>query len=80
MQRNPHSYQIATGYRTFNSLSLIYQPITKKRLFLIKNFAEDENRDESLFYRHIFIHSFRVEHPEFPFFVRIYEACVEVGV
>lgn len=34
MQRNPHSYQIATGYRTFYSLSLIYQPITKKRLFL----------------------------------------------
>ncbi len=29
MQRNPHSYQIATGYRTFYSLSLIYQPITK---------------------------------------------------
>ena len=37
MQRNPHSYQIATGYRTFNSLSLIYQPITKKRLFFTKN-------------------------------------------
>ena len=37
MQRNPHSYQIATGYRTFYSLSLIYQPITKKRLFLHKN-------------------------------------------
>lgn len=36
MQRNPHSYQIATGYRTFYSLSLIYQPITKKRLFLMK--------------------------------------------
>lgn len=36
MQRNPHSYQIATGYRTFNSLSLIYQPITKKRLFFAK--------------------------------------------
>ena len=36
MQRNPHSYQIATGYRTFYSLSLIYQPITKKRLFLVK--------------------------------------------
>ncbi|WP_418207195.1 hypothetical protein, partial [Bacteroides sp.] len=34
MQRNPHSYQIATGYRTFYSLSLIYQPIKKKRLFL----------------------------------------------
>lgn len=33
MQRNPHRYQIATGYRTFYSLSLIYQPITKKRLF-----------------------------------------------
>lgn len=48
--------------------------------FFRKNFAEDENRDESLFYRHIFIHSFRVEHPEFPFFIRIYEACVEVGV
>ena len=38
MQRNPHSYQIATGYRTFYSLSLIYQPITKKRLF----FAEKQ--------------------------------------
>ena len=36
MQRNPHSYQIATGYRTFYSLSLIYQPITKKRLFFRK--------------------------------------------
>lgn len=32
MQRNPHSYQIATGYRTFYSLSLIYQPITKKTI------------------------------------------------
>ena len=39
MQRNPHSYQIATGYRTFYSLSLIYQPITKKRLFFIKKNA-----------------------------------------
>ena len=36
MQRNPHSYQIATGYRTFYSLSLIYQPIKKKRLFFTK--------------------------------------------
>ena len=37
MQRNPHSYQIATGYRTFYSLSLIYQPITKKTIvFFIK--------------------------------------------
>lgn len=36
MQRNPHSYQIATGYRTFYSLSLIYQPITKKRLFFVE--------------------------------------------
>lgn len=34
MQRNPHSYQIATGYRTFYSLSLIYQPITKKTIVL----------------------------------------------
>ncbi|RGH99401.1 hypothetical protein DW683_14480 [Bacteroides sp. AM25-34] len=42
MQRNPHSYQIATGYRTFYSLSLIYQPITKKRLFLTNNlFSSD---------------------------------------
>ena len=40
MQRNPHSYQIATGYRTFYSLSLIYQPITKKRLF----FREKQNK------------------------------------
>lgn len=39
MQRNPHSYQIATGYRTFYSLSLIYQPITKKRLFLFKKLS-----------------------------------------
>lgn len=39
MQRNPHSYQIATGYRTFYSLSLIYQPITKKRLFFYKKAA-----------------------------------------
>lgn len=38
MQRNPHSYQIATGYRTFYSLSLIYQPITKKTIvFLLKS-------------------------------------------
>lgn len=40
MQRNPHSYQIATGYRTFYSLSLIYQPITKKRLFFRKKISE----------------------------------------
>ena len=40
MQRNPHSYQIATGYRTFYSLSLIYQPITKKRLFFYKKVIE----------------------------------------
>lgn len=43
MQRNPHSYQIATGYRTFYSLSLIYQPITKKRLF----FSEKQNYDST---------------------------------
>ena len=36
MQRNPHSYQIATGYRTFYSLSLIYQPITKKTIVCYK--------------------------------------------
>ena len=42
MQRNPHSYQIATGYRTFYSLSLIYQPITKKRLFLQKKESQAE--------------------------------------
>lgn len=41
MQRNPHSYQIATGYRTFYSLSLIYQPITKKRLFFKEKVTED---------------------------------------
>lgn len=40
MQRNPHSYQIATGYRTFYSLSLIYQPITKKRLFFLDKLAD----------------------------------------
>lgn len=40
MQRNPHSYQIATGYRTFYSLSLIYQPITKKQLFFYKKVIE----------------------------------------
>lgn len=39
MQRNPHSYQIATGYRTFYSLSLIYQPIKKKRLFFFKKYS-----------------------------------------
>jgi len=49
MQRNPHSYQIATGYRTFYSLSLIYQPITKKRLF----FSEKESH-YFLRYRDIF--------------------------
>ena len=42
MQRNPHSYQIATGYRTFYSLSLIYQPITKKRLFFPNKYAKME--------------------------------------
>jgi len=42
MQRNPHSYQIATGYRTFYSLSLIYQPITKKRLFLNEKDTDGE--------------------------------------
>ena len=40
MQRNPHSYQIATGYRTFYSLSLIYQPITKKRLFFFEKLSK----------------------------------------
>lgn len=44
MQRNPHSYQIATGYRTFYSLSLIYQPIKKKRLFLNKKMFYDTLR------------------------------------
>ena len=39
MQRNPHSYQIATGYRTFYSLSLIYQPITKKTIVFIEKIA-----------------------------------------
>lgn len=39
MQRNPHSYQIATGYRIFYSLSLIYQPITKKRLFFFEKLS-----------------------------------------
>ena len=48
MQRNPHSYQIATGYRTFYSLSLIYQPITKKRLFFIKKQWFQYNHWESL--------------------------------
>lgn len=42
MQRNPHSYQIATGYRTFYSLSLIYQPITKKRLFFFKKIRREK--------------------------------------
>lgn len=50
MQRNPHRYQIATGYRTFYSLSLIYQPITKKRLFLdIKMLIHVQNRKYLLF-------------------------------
>ena len=53
MQRNPHSYQIATGYRTFYSLSLIYQPITKKRLFFTKKYVTEiffiqQNRKELL--------------------------------
>lgn len=38
MQRNPHSYQIATGYRTFYSLSLIYQPITKKTIVFVQKY------------------------------------------
>lgn len=40
MQRNPHSYQIATGYRTFYSLSLIYQLITKNDCFFIIKILE----------------------------------------
>ena len=47
MQRNPHSYQIATGYRTFYSLSLIYQPITKKRLFLNKTTTDQWGYNKS---------------------------------
>ena len=43
MQRNPHSYQIATGYRTFYSLSLIYQLITKNDCFFIKNAIHGNN-------------------------------------
>ena len=42
MQRNPHSYQIATGYRTFYSLSLIYQPITKKTIVFLQKTTERE--------------------------------------
>lgn len=49
MQRNPHSYQIATGYRTFYSLSLIYQPIKKKRLFFNKKICRT-NINFFLFY------------------------------
>lgn len=45
MQRNPHSYQIATGYRTFYSLSLIYQPITKKRLFFRQKYYDENTID-----------------------------------
>lgn len=40
MQRNPHSYQIATGYRTFYSLSLIYQPIIKKTIVFMEKIKE----------------------------------------
>ncbi|KAB6602861.1 hypothetical protein GAZ68_10260 [Phocaeicola vulgatus] len=47
MQRNPHSYQIATGYRTFYSLSLIYQPITKKRLFLYEKLVYTKRKNNS---------------------------------
>jgi len=47
MQRNPHSYQIATGYRTFYSLSLIYQPITKKRLFFSEKDAKTGHKNTS---------------------------------
>lgn len=50
MQRNPHSYQIATGYRTFYSLSLIYQPITKKRLFFYKNTLLDNTSQKDDIY------------------------------
>lgn len=49
MQRNPHSYQIATGYRTFYSLSLIYQPITKKRLFFYNKKGFHHEADTSLY-------------------------------
>lgn len=49
MQRNPHSYQIATDYRTFYSLSLIYQPITKKRLFFHKKYhSQIEKYDNNI--------------------------------
>ena len=48
MQRNPHSYQIATGYRTFYSLSLIYQPITKKRLFFIKKLLPCKQKNNNI--------------------------------
>ena len=41
MQRNPHSYQIATGYRTFYSLSLIYQPITKKTIVFFEKIEKN---------------------------------------
>lgn len=52
MQRNPHSYQIATGYRTFYSLSLIYQPITKKRLFFTeKSFLADSHMHNFVYCR-----------------------------
>lgn len=62
MQRNPHSYQIATGYRTFYSLSLIYQPITKKRLFFAKkcikpyknSFYNYVEASKYFIYKHIF--------------------------
>ena len=60
MQRNPHSYQIATGYRTFYSLSLIYQPITKKRLFLFKKLKVREQE-----YLIPLIEEFKKEMPPF---------------
>lgn len=53
MQRNPHSYQIATGYRTFYSLSLIYQPITKKRLFLNEKVIQEFSLRGKPVYLHV---------------------------
>jgi len=77
MQRNPHSYQIATGYRTFYSLSLIYQPITKKRLFFIDKNLIDQPM--SLEKRGLVLYEFcSMHYPAYKIMVTI--AWIEAGM
>jgi hypothetical protein len=87
MQRNPHSYQIATGYRTFYSLSLIYQPITKKRLFFYKKYLIKNGVNEKSKYNQIANYTYldtqvnkavRDDSPNI-YFSKVFEQC-ETGI